>query len=103
MADTDPVVDPTVDDEIEEDIPEPVSGSLIKGVCVAMSHSDIFFLQTPIPLKYQSIAYSALLIMALLPIWIGSKRALANRKKRLQVRTTSHYGGYGEMGHLRWL
>jgi minor histocompatibility antigen H13 len=62
MADTDPVVDPTVDDEIEEDIPEP----------------------TPIPLKYQSIAYSALLIMALLPIWLGSKRALANRKKRLQ-------------------
>lgn len=64
MADTDPVVEPpTVDDEeIEEDIPAP----------------------TPIPLKYQSIAYSALLIMALLPIWIGSKRALAARKKRLQ-------------------
>lgn len=63
MADpTEPVVDPAVDDEIEEDIPEPI----------------------PIPLKYQAIAYSALLIMALVPIWIGSKRAMANRKKRLQ-------------------
>merc|ERR1711953_1494349 len=70
MADTDPVVDPTVDDEIEEDIPEP----------------------TPIPLKYQSIAYSALLIMALLPIWLGSKRALKNRVKRLQDKADGKTG-----------
>ena len=39
----------------------------------------------PIPLQYQAIAYSALLIMALIPIWIGSKRANKNRQKRLQV------------------
>lgn len=38
----------------------------------------------PIPLQYQAIAYSALLLMALLPIWVGSKRALRNRKQRLQ-------------------
>ena len=43
MADTDPVVDPTVDDEIEEDIPEPVSGSLIKGVCVCPVILTFFF------------------------------------------------------------
>ena len=40
----------------------------------------------PIPLQYQAIAYSALLIMALIPIWIGSKRANKNRQKRLQVK-----------------
>jgi len=38
----------------------------------------------PIPLQYQAIAYSALLVMALVPIWVGSHRANKNRKKRVQ-------------------
>jgi len=59
----DVVLEPEVPDQVDETLPEP----------------------TPIPLEYQMIAYSSLLLMALLPIWVGSKRALVNRKKRLQV------------------
>ena len=55
MADTDPVVDPTVDDEIEEDIPEPVSGSLIKGVCVPISYSNISSDSNSIEISINSI------------------------------------------------
>jgi len=38
----------------------------------------------PIPFHHIMTAYTALLVMALIPIWFGSKRALANRIKRMK-------------------
>lgn len=68
MADVqDPIVDPLADmddveDDIEDDVPAPI----------------------PIPLQHVMTAYCALLVMALIPIWFGSKRALAARIKRIK-------------------
>merc|ERR1712176_550913 len=66
MADVEQPLEPVVEDPVledeEDDEPAPI----------------------PIPLQHILIAYAALLIMALIPIWFGSKRALAARIKRVK-------------------
>jgi len=47
---------------------------------------------TPIPLQHVLTAYAALLVMALIPIWFGSKRALKNRVKRLKDKAEGKTG-----------
>jgi minor histocompatibility antigen H13 len=64
MADVeDPIVEDHLED-VEDDVDEPAP--------------------VPIPLQHILTAYVALLVMALIPIWFGSKRALAARIKRLK-------------------
>ena len=65
MADVEnPHVEENIEDleDVEEDEPAPI----------------------PIPIQHVLTAYCALLVMALIPIWFGSKRALAARIKRLK-------------------
>merc|ERR1712176_620114 len=74
MADVEQPLEPVVEDPVledeEDDEPAPI----------------------PIPLQHILIAYAALLIMALIPIWFGSKRALKNRVKRLQDKADGKTG-----------